>query len=213
MSDFLIFISMVTGTASFIALFRPFPRIGLPTRKRAAVVWVASWVLLGIGGVLAPEPTPEELAARADAERVSEEEEARREAEETPEQQLRSEIISELGRSNRDVNRLRGLTYENSIVRVTWAINDNLTQGMLRTNARSDASDILRLIAESGLPYQTVEIQGTFPLVDRLGNSEESVVTQAAYTRATLDRVNWDNFLYDNVFLIAEGSMIHQDFR
>ena len=39
MSGFLIFMSMVTGTASFIALFRPLPRIGLPTRKRAAVVW------------------------------------------------------------------------------------------------------------------------------------------------------------------------------
>ena len=204
MGGFLIVISMVTGTASFIALFRPFPRIGLPTRKRAAVVWAASWVLLGIGGALAPEPTPEEPVARAEAEP---------EAEQTPEQRLRSEMISELGTSNRDVNRLQDLTYEDSTVRVRWAINDNLTQGMLRTGARSDASDILRLIAESGLPYQTVEIQGTFPLVDLLGNSEESVVTQAAYTRATLDRVNWDDFLYDNVFLIAEGSTIHQDFR
>ena len=68
MSGFLIFISMVTGTASFIALFRPLPRIGLPTRKRAAVVWAASWVLVVIGGALAPEPTPEELADRAEAE-------------------------------------------------------------------------------------------------------------------------------------------------
>ena len=213
MSGFLIFMSMVTGTASFIALFRPLPRIGLPTRKRAAVVWAASWVLVVIGGALAPEPTPEELADRAEAERVREEERASGEAEQTPEQRLRSEMISELGRSNRDVNRLEGLTYEDSILRVGWAINDNLTQGMFSTGARIDASNILRLIAESGLPYQTVEIQGIFPLVDRLGNSEESVVTQAAYTRATLDRVNWDNFLYDNVFLIAEGSMIHPDFR
>ena len=84
---------------------------------------------------------------------------------------------------------------------------------MIRTGARIDASNILRLIAESGLPYQTVEIQGTFPLADLLGNSEESIVIQAAYTRATLDRVNWDNFLYDNVFLISEGSMIHQECR
>ena len=189
MSGFLIFMSMVTGTASFIALFRPLPRIGLPTRKRAAVVWAASWVLVVIGGALAPEPTPEELVDRAKAERVREEERASGEAEQTPEQRLRSEMISELGRSNRDVNRLEGLTYEDSILRVRWAINDNLTQGMFSTGARIDASNILRLIAESGLPYQTVEIKGTFPLVDRLGNSEESVVTQAAYTRATLDRV------------------------
>ena len=103
---------MVTGTASFIALFRPLPRIGLPTRKRAAVVWAASWVLMVIGGALAPEPTPEELVDRAEAERVREEERASGEAEQTPEQRLRSEMISELGRSNRDVNRLEGLTEE-----------------------------------------------------------------------------------------------------
>ena len=206
MGGFLIFTSMATGTASFIALFRPLPRIGLPTRKRASVVWAASWVLLGIGGALVPEPTPEEVVAPAEAELVGEEEQ-------TPEQQLRSEVISELGSSNRDVNRLQDLTYEESTMRVRWAIDDNLTQGMIRTGARIDASNILRLIAESGLPYQTVEIQGTFPLADLLGNSEESIVIQAAYTRATLDRVNWDNFLYDNVFLISEGSMIHQEFR
>ena len=144
--------------------------------------------------------------APAEAELVGEEEQ-------TPEQQLRSEVISELGSSNRDVNRLQDLTYAESTMRVRWAIDDNLTQGMIRTGARIDASNILRLIAQSGLPYQTVEIQGTFPLADLLGNSEESIVIQAAYTRATLDRVNWDNFLYDNVFLISEGSMIHQEFR
>ena len=35
MGGFLVVISMVTGTASFIALFRPLPRIGLPTRNVA----------------------------------------------------------------------------------------------------------------------------------------------------------------------------------
>ena len=63
MADLLIFVSVVTGTASFIALFKPLPRIGLPTRKRAAVVWAASWVLAGIGVALTPEPTPEVAVA------------------------------------------------------------------------------------------------------------------------------------------------------
>ena len=71
MGGFLVVITMVTGTASFIALFRPLPRIGLPTRKRAAGVWAASWVLLVIGGALLPGPTQEEAAeaARAGADR------------------------------------------------------------------------------------------------------------------------------------------------
>ena len=64
MGGLLILISMVTGTAAFIALFKPLLRIGLSTRKRAAIVWVASVVLLFAGAALLPEPTPEELEAR-----------------------------------------------------------------------------------------------------------------------------------------------------
>ena len=64
MDGLLILISMVTGTAAFFALFKPLPRLWLPTRKRAAVVWVASFVLLFIGAGLSPNPTPEELAAQ-----------------------------------------------------------------------------------------------------------------------------------------------------
>ena len=56
MGGLLIFVSMVTGTAAFIALFKPLPRFRLPTRKRAGVVWVASFVLLFIGAGLSPIP-------------------------------------------------------------------------------------------------------------------------------------------------------------
>ena len=70
MGGLLMLISMVTGTASFIALFKPLPRFWLPTRKRAAIVWIASFVLLGIGGELLPVPTPEERRAQAVAEQV-----------------------------------------------------------------------------------------------------------------------------------------------
>ena len=58
MGGLLMLISMVTGTASFIALFKPLPRFWLPTRKRAAIVWIASFVLLGIGGELLPDLAP-----------------------------------------------------------------------------------------------------------------------------------------------------------
>ena len=61
-SGLLILISVITGTASFIALIRPLPGLWLPTRKRAAIAWVASFVLLFIGAALSPNPKPEELA-------------------------------------------------------------------------------------------------------------------------------------------------------
>ena len=58
MGGLLILISMVAGTVAFISLIRPLPRLWLPTRKRAALVWIASFVLLLTGGSLLPDPTP-----------------------------------------------------------------------------------------------------------------------------------------------------------
>ena len=49
---------MVVGTVAFISLIRPLPRFWLPTRKRAALVWIASFVLFATGGSLLPVPTP-----------------------------------------------------------------------------------------------------------------------------------------------------------
>ena len=67
MSGLFILISVITGTASFIALIRPLPGLWLPTRKRAFAVWIVSFLLLGIGTpdsvetppVIAIEPLPE----------------------------------------------------------------------------------------------------------------------------------------------------------
>ena len=68
----LFIISLVIGTASFVALIRPQPQFWMPTRKRAAPVWIVSWVLLAISvpslkpdpiavneTTLLPVPTPE----------------------------------------------------------------------------------------------------------------------------------------------------------
>ena len=61
MGGLLILISVVTGTVAFISLIRPLPRFWLPTRKRAALVWIVSFVLLFIGAALISNPAPEEL--------------------------------------------------------------------------------------------------------------------------------------------------------
>ena len=64
----LILLSMATGTAALIALIRPLPRIYLPTRKWAAIVWAISFLLFGLGGAMLPTPNPEERAAQLIAE-------------------------------------------------------------------------------------------------------------------------------------------------
>ena len=67
MGLFLILISVVTGTVAFISLIRPLPVFWLPTRKRAAIVWIASFVLFATGGSLLPSRTSETQSGRADS--------------------------------------------------------------------------------------------------------------------------------------------------
>ena len=65
MGELLILISMAAGTVAFISLIRPLPRFWLPTRKRAAIVWIASFVLFYAGDSLIPRPTvPHPTSAR-----------------------------------------------------------------------------------------------------------------------------------------------------
>ena len=44
----LVLVSMVTGFASFIALFKPLPRVWLPNRKRAALVCAVSFAVVAL---------------------------------------------------------------------------------------------------------------------------------------------------------------------
>ena len=54
---FLVLVSVVAGSVSFVGLFLRLPSLWLPTRARAIRVCVASFVLLLIGGSLLPDPS------------------------------------------------------------------------------------------------------------------------------------------------------------
>ena len=68
--------SMVIGCVSLVAIFRPMPSLGLPTRKRAGIVWAASIALFSLGIALG-QPSPEEQAAADRRDRQEQQERAR----------------------------------------------------------------------------------------------------------------------------------------
>lgn len=179
--------------------------VGRKSRGQSVAVYgialVVCFVLIG-SFVELPDPEPSSVRAEEVAAAPAD-----------PEEIVLAAIQEELGRSNRDVQRVSGFSVDDGMVRVRWALNDNLTGGMRRTGARIDATGILEAVGRGSVPYTTVEIQGTFSMADAFGNSSESVVVQAAYARSALDRVNWDGFSYDNVWSIAEGATIHPEFR
>ena len=50
-------------------------------------------------------------------------------------------------------------------------------------------------------------------MVDQFGNASETPVVEATFTKETIDRINFENFLTDNVYVIAEDTDLHPEFR
>ena len=84
---------------------------------------------------------------------------------------------------------------------------------MIKYGAKADITYMLKAIKESQYGYKNIEIYGIFPLMDKLGNSKEQIVLKATYTPATVNRINWDNFLNDNIYDIADSVWQHPAFR
>lgn len=133
-----------------------------------------------------------------------------------PRAAVKHEIMNALGSGNRDVPRLTELTFDDpepGDLIVKWAINDNLTEGLIRHGARMDATYILQAIDQSGYDYTYITMIGTFPLIDAYGNTEEKQVVSLIFEKATVEKINWEGFINDNIYVIADGSVIHPLFQ
>jgi hypothetical protein len=126
---------------------------------------------------------------------------------------LQADIEKELGTSNRDVPRVSDLYFDTTTgeLNLVIAANDNLTEDFIKIGIRSDIVDTLKTIQQSktSVPYKSVAVVVTFPLVDVYGASKETNVVIATYTRETLDRINWDNFLSDNIYEVANQDSLY----
>ncbi len=133
-----------------------------------------------------------------------------------PRAALKAEIERVLGTGNRNVPRLTELNFDDpepGAMFVHWAINDNLTENLIKFGAKSDATDILKAIAMSGIDYTYVILSGSFPMADQFGNSSEKNVVNLTFYKETVGRINWENFLSDNIYSIADEAHIWVAFQ
>ena len=56
--------------------------------------------------------------------------------------------------------------------------------------------------------YRDVVVRGTFSMVDAYGDAKESQVVFARYSRKTVNRIDFDNFLSTNISKIADARLI-----
>ena len=114
-----------------------------------------------------------------------------------------------MGDSNRDISPRVEASIEQGIINITWAINDNFTEGMVVSGARADVVDMLEAIVTAGLEYEVIVFNGTFSMVDTFGNSSESNVVRVSYSKETVDKINFSQFLSSNAFVIADTKSNH----
>lgn len=165
-----------------------------------------------------PEKTEAENEKKAEEEaaaaKKAEEEKAKAEEEakiQTPEYKLNAAVKKAIGK---DKEKLVELTYDESQnIYVKFKGDDNLTANMIVTGIQGDIKGILENVKKSEVPFNDINVVATFPMVDQYGNESEDDVVDLLYTKATVDKINFDNFLTDNVYSVADiKAYIHPEF-
>ena len=96
-------------------------------------------------------------------------------------------------------------------VDITRKMAENLNAGMTLGSARMDAIDIFKaLFMDSRV--NSVKITSTTEFVDKYGQTSEGTGTIYTMTRTTYQRINWDNFLDDNLDKVSDYVYIHPAF-
>ena len=94
-----------------------------------------------------------------------------------------------------------------------FPISDNFSKGMIASGAKRDTLDILKAVRESGIKYKRVFVQGKFPMQDAYGNSSNSMILNAGYDKATVDKINFDGINSDNIWDLKDAGMVHGELQ
>ncbi|SCN38280.1 Protein of unknown function [Bacillus cytotoxicus] len=98
------------------------------------------------------------------------------------------------------------------IVLVTAEGKENLTNNMTKKGMWMDTVDILKNLSNEKEISEIVFFY-TFPMVDPYGNKKKDTVMKITLNRETLDKINFDNFLFDNLPKIADQYWEHPAFN
>jgi hypothetical protein len=99
------------------------------------------------------------------------------------------------------------------VVTARYKIGESLTKGLTKDGARIDTENILKYIKAAYPNLTEVHVFGTADMVDQYGNTSDDQVVTLTYSRATMDKINFNNVLFQNIWNIADDSWVHPAFR
>lgn len=99
------------------------------------------------------------------------------------------------------------------VVNARFAIRDNYTEQMIKDGARTDTIDILRYARATYPDASAVNVQGTFPMTDPYGNTSTQVAIDLTYSRATLNKINFDGVTKSSIWEIRDSGSVLPAFQ
>jgi hypothetical protein len=99
------------------------------------------------------------------------------------------------------------------VVNARFAIRDNYTETMIKDGARLDTIDILKYARATYPDASAVNVQGTFPMTDPYGNTSTHVAIDLTYSRATLNKINFDGVTKNSIWEIRDSGSILPAFQ
>ena len=130
------------------------------------------------------------------------------------EDKIKKDVALILGESNRDVEIIREISViergeDNLSVTVMYNANDNLRNSWIKRGILMDSEEILEKLYTDYPNVGSVEINGYFPLTDKYGNSKDVIVVIVKMDKETEDKINWYNFIVDNLLGVADIYYAH----
>lgn len=143
---------------------------------------------------------------------------------ETPVPEMTANPVSQLESSIRNIASVNregtrfDFTYTGSLgvegnITVWMPLAEGFSRESTRSFAKRRVRDVLKEIDESGVSYNLVRIAGTLPLSNQYGRTKEKKVMMVDYNKSTVDRIQWESFLFENMFEIADEMQFHPAFQ
>jgi hypothetical protein len=167
----------------------------------------------------AKKKAEEEAKAKADAEaKAKADQEAKAKAEEEAKQAATPEAIA-----TKAVHKAFGATNsfdkgdsivelnfnkDNGFLNIKVFAQDNFTENLIKKGMWMNAATVLKELKDNQ-EIKTVYIGVVYPLQDAYGKSSNDQVMKMTFGPETRSKINWDNFMWNNIPKIAEGYWEH----
>ena len=101
---------------------------------------------------------------------------------------------------------------EGKIIRIDLKGKSRITTNSTRNNMFMEATDIFKIL-QGNEEISSVTIWWSLELVDTYGNISEPNVMRIHIDKETLDKINFENFNFNNILTVADSYFEHPIFR